>query len=66
MFKIKENAENIAEYRRKNTCFKSFFNLIIFLFSAKSGGGGAKSGGAAALPAPFPPRSLDNLSDGPV
>ena len=42
-FEIKENTENIAEYRRKKTCFKSIFLiLIIFLFSAKSGGGGAK------------------------
>ena len=24
-FEIQENAENIAEYRRENTCFKSFF-----------------------------------------
>ena len=24
-FEIKENTENIAEYRRKKTCFKSFF-----------------------------------------
>ena len=26
-FEIKENTENIAEYRRKKTCFKSFFNF---------------------------------------
>ena len=40
-FEIKENTENIAEYRRKKTCFKFFLNFNYF-FSAKSGGGGAK------------------------
>lgn len=40
-FEIKEDTGNIAEYRRKNTHFKSFFfSVTILLFSARSGGGG--------------------------
>ena len=31
-FEIKENTENIAEYRRKKTCFKSLFNFNYFSF----------------------------------
>ena len=31
-FEIKENTENIAEYRRKKTCFKSFLNFNYFSF----------------------------------
>ena len=31
-FEIKENTENIAEYRRKKTCFKSFFYFNYFSF----------------------------------
>ena len=41
-FEIKENTQNIAEYRRKKTCFNFFLILIIFPFSAQSGGGGTK------------------------
>ena len=41
-FEIKENTENVAEYRRKKLVSSLFFILIIFLFRAKSGGGGAK------------------------
>ena len=41
-FEIKENTENIAEYRRKKLVSSLFFILIIFHFSLKSGGGGAK------------------------
>ena len=62
-FEIKENAANIAEYRRKKTCFKSFFLFSLFFFLAQKVGTGAqKSGGAAALPAPPPPRSLLQLN----
>ena len=38
-FEIKENTENTAEYRRKKTCFKSFFILLIFFLSEKVGAG---------------------------
>ena len=38
----------------------SFFNLIIFPLAQKVGAGAQKSGGAAALPAPPPPRSLND------
>ena len=41
-FEIKENTENIAEYRRKKLVSSLFFILIIFHFNVKSGAGGAK------------------------
>ena len=31
-FEIKENTENVAEYRRKKTCFNSFFYFNYFSF----------------------------------
>ena len=54
-FEIKENTENIAEFRRKKICFKSFFYFNYL--AEKVGAGAQESGGAAALPAPAPPRS---------
>ena len=40
---IRENTENIAEYRRENTCFKSFFYFnFIFFLAQKVEGGSAK------------------------
>ena len=61
-FEIKENTENIAEYGRKKLVSSLFFfNLIIFPFAQKVGAGAQKSGGAAALPAPPPPRSLQQF-----
>ena len=58
-FEIKENTENVAEYRRKKLVSSLFFILIIFLFRAKSGGGGCqKVVGPRPLPAPPPPRPL--------
>ena len=53
-FEIKENTENIAEYRRKKLVSSLFFILIIFLFSAKSGGGGAKKWWGRGPTSPFP------------
>ena len=38
-FEIKENTENIAEYRRKKLVSSLFFILIIFHLSAKKGWG---------------------------
>ena len=38
-----------------------FLNLIIFPFAQKVGAGAQKSGGAVALPAPPPPRSLQQF-----
>ena len=50
-FEIKENTENIAEYRRKKLVSSLFFILIIFHLSAKKWWGrGPTSPSPSAVP----------------
>ena len=62
-FEIKENTENVAEYRRKKTCFKYFFYFNYFSFQRKKWGQGRKKVVGPRPNQPLPHRGPCTLKD---